>query len=52
VKGTVFRSNHASNYLSVAGTLPKDKARMLEMLDAVLRDPRNARFQPEWARGL
>lgn len=52
LKGTVFRSNHASNYLSVAGTLPKDKARMLDALDAVLRDPRNARFKPEWARAL
>lgn len=50
--GTVFRSNHASNYLSVAGTLPKDKARMLDALDEVLRDPRSAPFRPEWARGL
>jgi len=50
--GTVFRSNHASNYLALAGTLPKDKARMLEALDRVISDPRNAPFRPDWARGL
>jgi radical SAM superfamily enzyme YgiQ (UPF0313 family) len=34
----VFRSNHASNYVSLRGTLPKDKARMLAQLDAALQD--------------
>jgi len=52
LRGTVFRSNHASNYLSVSGTLPKDKARMVAALDAVLADPRSAPFRPEWRRGL
>lgn len=28
----VFRSNHASNYLSLKGDLPKDKERMLEQI--------------------
>ncbi len=28
----VFRSNHASNYLSLAGTLPKDREHMMEVL--------------------
>ena len=52
LRGSIFRSNHASNYLSVAGTLPKDKARMVAALDAVLADPANARFKPQWLRGL
>ncbi|MBI4878745.1 MAG: B12-binding domain-containing radical SAM protein [Planctomycetes bacterium] len=52
LSGTVFRSNHASNYLSVAGTLPKDKERMLSQLDWVLAHPDQARFRPEWLRGL
>jgi radical SAM superfamily enzyme YgiQ (UPF0313 family) len=52
LKASVFRSNHASNYLSVAGTLPKDKQRMVAALDAVLDDPANARFKPEWLRAL
>lgn len=50
--GTVFRSNHASNYLALAGTLPKDQARLIAALDQVLSDPRAARFRPEWTRGL
>jgi len=49
---SVFRSNHASNYLSVAGTLPKDQASMVAALDRVLADPAHARFKPEWVRGL
>jgi radical SAM superfamily enzyme YgiQ (UPF0313 family) len=36
----VFRSNHASNYVSLRGTLPRDKARMLAQLDAALGDAR------------
>jgi radical SAM superfamily enzyme YgiQ (UPF0313 family) len=52
LQGTVFRSNHASNYLALAGTLPKDKRRMIDALDAVIADPRGAPFRPEWSRGL
>ncbi|MFG0317817.1 MAG: B12-binding domain-containing radical SAM protein [Planctomycetota bacterium JB042] len=52
LRGTVFRSNHASNFLSVAGTLPKDQARMLAALDAALADPDAAPFRPAWLRGL
>ncbi len=50
--GTIFRSNHASNYLTVAGTLPKDKRAMLSMLDEALRAPERAHFRPKWSRGL
>jgi radical SAM superfamily enzyme YgiQ (UPF0313 family) len=50
--GAVFRSNHASNYLALAGSLPKDKDRLLAALDAVLASPRTAPFRPEWMRGL
>jgi len=52
LEATIFRSNHASNYLSVAGTLPKDKRRMLDALDRVLAHPELARFVPESMRGL
>ncbi|MDR3073029.1 MAG: B12-binding domain-containing radical SAM protein [Clostridiales Family XIII bacterium] len=34
-KSCVFRSNHASNYLSLRGTLPSDKMRMITELKAV-----------------
>lgn len=50
--GSVFRSNHASNYLALAGNLPRDKARLVAALDQVLADPKSARFAPEWMRGL
>ncbi len=50
--GTVFRSNHASNYLTLKGSLPKDKGALLEVLDAALGDPENAPFVPSWMRGL
>lgn len=36
-KKCVFRSNHASNYLSLRGDLPKDKARLLKTIDSALR---------------
>jgi radical SAM superfamily enzyme YgiQ (UPF0313 family) len=52
LKASVFRSNHASNYLALAGTLPKDKERLVAGLDEVLADPERARFLPEWMRGL
>jgi radical SAM superfamily enzyme YgiQ (UPF0313 family) len=34
----VFRSNHASNYFSLKGTLPRDKARLLAELDTARRN--------------
>ena len=52
LKASIFRSNHASNYLALAGTLPKDKAAILRALDDVLARPEHARFAPEWTRGL
>ena len=52
LRGTVFRSNHASNYLALAGNLPRDREALLGVLDAVLADPRAARFTPEGLRGL
>ena len=41
VKNCVFRSNHASNYLPVRGTLPEDKPALLQAIDTVLarQDP-------------
>ncbi len=50
--GSIFRSNHASNFLPLAGTLPKDKGRILAELDGVLARPERARFVPDWMRGL
>ncbi len=38
VKPCVFRSNHASNYLSLRGNLPDDKERMLAQLRNAMTD--------------
>ena len=37
-KSCVFRSNHASNYLSLKGNLPEDKKMMLDQLDMVMKN--------------
>ena len=50
--GTIFRSNHASNYLTLKGTLPKDRDALVEVLDRVLANPGQAHFVPDWLRGL
>ncbi|MHC4836915.1 MAG: radical SAM protein [Planctomycetota bacterium] len=52
LEGSVFRSNHASNYLALAGTLPKDRDDLVGALDQVLAHPENAPFRPEWLRAL
>ena len=49
---SIFRSNHASNHLALAGSLPKDKPALLAALDSVLAHPERAPFTPEWLRGL
>lgn len=37
-KTCVFRSNHASNYVSLKGDLPKDKAKMLSLLEYAMKN--------------
>ncbi|MHC5212542.1 MAG: B12-binding domain-containing radical SAM protein [Planctomycetota bacterium] len=38
VRRSLFRTNHASNAVPLAGTLPRDKPRILATLDAVIAD--------------
>jgi radical SAM superfamily enzyme YgiQ (UPF0313 family) len=49
---TVFRSDHASNWLVLKGTLGADKARLLAQLRAAIAAPESAPLRPAWARGL
>lgn len=44
-----FRSNHASNALALAGTLPQDRQRLLAQLELALAG--QVRLRPEWLRG-
>ncbi len=46
----IFRTNHASNYLPIAGRLPRDRDQILTVLDEALSG--NAALRPEWLRGL
>jgi radical SAM superfamily enzyme YgiQ (UPF0313 family) len=47
---TVFRTNHASNYLPLAGRLPRDSARIVSAIDQALSGA--IPLRPEWSRGL
>lgn len=46
----LFRTNHASNYLPLAGNLPRDRARIVSVIDAALSG--TIPLRPEYARGL
>jgi radical SAM superfamily enzyme YgiQ (UPF0313 family) len=46
----VFRTNHASNYLPIGGNLPRDRERILGLVDRALAG--GVPLRPEWARGL
>ncbi len=49
---TIFRSDHASNYLVLKGVLGKDKPRLLATVKAALEQPGSVRLRQEWMRGL
>ncbi|MBT8048499.1 MAG: B12-binding domain-containing radical SAM protein [Xanthomonadales bacterium] len=52
LKNTIFRSDHASNYLVLKGTLNRDKSRLLQTVQAALEQPGAVSLRPEWMRGL
>ncbi len=52
LKETVFRSDHASNYLVLKGVLGKDKEHLLSKIKNVLKNPGFANLREEWERGL
>lgn len=49
---TIFRSDHASNYLVLKGTLNRDKPRLIQSVRSALENPAAANLRPEWLRGL
>ncbi|PKI14864.1 radical SAM protein [Colwellia sp. 12G3] len=49
---TIFRSDHASNYLVLKGVLGDDKAALLGQVRQALQQPSNANLRQEWQRGL
>ncbi len=48
--GCVFRMNHASNYLTLRGTLNEDREALMDQIDRALSG--NIGLRPEWMRGF
>jgi hypothetical protein len=46
----MFRTNHASNHLPLGGRLPRDRARILEVIDSALAG--DVPLRHEGQRGL
>ncbi len=49
---TIFRSDHASNYLVLKGILNRDRDKLLSGIHKVLDNPESINLKPEWMRGL
>ncbi|SFN48738.1 radical SAM protein [Marinobacter pelagius] len=49
---TVFRSDHASNYLVLKGILGRDKPKLLDQVNLAISNPGAAPLRAEWMRGL
>jgi radical SAM superfamily enzyme YgiQ (UPF0313 family) len=52
LQSTVFRSDHASNYLVLKGTLNADRDRLLATVRAAIDRPATVPLRQEWQRGL
>jgi radical SAM superfamily enzyme YgiQ (UPF0313 family) len=50
LKNTIFRSDHASNYVTLKGTLGEDKQQFLDQLDDAIAG--RIALRQEWQRGL
>lgn len=49
---TIFRSDHASNYLVLKGILGKDKQQLLDKVNMAITQPQKIPLRQEWQRGL
>jgi len=52
LRSTIYRSDHASNYLALKGVLNKDKSRLLNTLTTAIESPDSVILRPESMRGL
>ena len=49
---TIFRSDHASNYLALKGVLGRDKDKLLSIVNTAINQPGIIPLREEWQRGL
>ncbi|MDH5729105.1 MAG: radical SAM protein [Gammaproteobacteria bacterium] len=49
---TIFRSDHASNYLTLKGVLGRDKQKLIDKLQLAQNHPSQVHLRQEWQRGL
>jgi len=49
---TIFRSNHASNYLVLKGILSRDKEKLLQEIRYAIENPGGAELRADWERGF
>lgn len=52
LKRTVFRSDHASNWLALKGTLGAEKSRLLAQVRTAIETPQSAQLRNDWERAL
>jgi radical SAM superfamily enzyme YgiQ (UPF0313 family) len=52
LKRTVFRSDHASNWLVLKGVLGAEKERLLSEVNNAMNRPESAGLKAQWQRGL
>ncbi len=52
LRRTIFRSDHASNWLALKGTLGADKRRLVAQLRAAIERPETVPLRAAWMRGL
>ncbi len=48
----IFRTNHASNYLPLRGTLNRDREKLIALLERAITEPGAIPLRPEISRGL
>ncbi|PIQ51629.1 MAG: radical SAM protein [Comamonadaceae bacterium CG12_big_fil_rev_8_21_14_0_65_59_15] len=52
LKRTVFRSDHASNWLVLKGVLGAEKDRLMQEVQNAIDHPEDSRLRSQWQRGL
>ncbi len=52
VQETEFRSNHASNYLPIKGRLPRDKQKILDYINDIIKKNDRKYLRPDYLRAL